>query len=125
MAERINYFSPLVWCHIENAAKKAGKPWVATDIVCIAKQANPELFKKLSPQVVRRWIDAEAKKNGIYQWTEKVGENLRKGNAPGGHSTRGGILVSGMQSNNKKTHKVVGWISRNHQRYQDEAHGNT
>ncbi|KAF9062501.1 hypothetical protein BDP27DRAFT_1368779 [Rhodocollybia butyracea] len=74
--ERMNYFQPLIWSQIQQATKKAGKPWIPTDIVRIAKQSNPEVLKHLRPQTLRRWNDHNAKKKGIHQWTEKTLENV-------------------------------------------------
>lgn len=97
-ARLVNYFHPLIWCHIEKAARKAGKPWRPTEIVHIAKLANPDLFAKLSAQALGRWIDKEAKRQDIHKWTDKVLKSVEKGNAPSGHTTRQGILVSTMNS---------------------------
>ena len=51
------------------------------------------MFEKLTEQVVGRWIDPEAKEEGISQWKDSVLANVEHGNAPGGGNTRVGILV--------------------------------
>ncbi|KAJ7749535.1 hypothetical protein DFH07DRAFT_746668, partial [Mycena maculata] len=51
-------------------------------------------FYKLTEQVVGGWIDKEAKARGVSKWKDSVLRNVEKGkgNAPGGHTTRTGIL---------------------------------
>ncbi|KAF9061116.1 hypothetical protein BDP27DRAFT_1406852 [Rhodocollybia butyracea] len=105
--ERMNYFQPLIWSQIQQATKKAGKPWIPTNIVRIAKQSNPEVFKHLRPQTLRQWIDHNAKKKGIHKWTEKTLENVRRGNRPGGHTTHQGILMSSFSQNEEYHSRII------------------
>lgn len=93
-ARNVNWMQPLFWAQIEAAAKKAGKPWSPKEIVGVAQKSNRQLFATLTPQVLGRWIDEEAKAKGEYRWKASVLERVKRGNAPGGHSTRRGILVS-------------------------------
>lgn len=93
-AQRMNWCQPLIWAQIEAAARRAGKPWNLVDIVQTAKHANPQLFQTLTPQVVGRWVDEEARRRGEYKWKASILEKVKCGNAPGGSNTRRGILVS-------------------------------
>ncbi|KAJ3992786.1 hypothetical protein F5050DRAFT_1715022 [Lentinula boryana] len=92
-AERIevgwtsNQGKPIIWAEIEAAAKRAGKPWKPAEIVWMAKLLNPAVFKKLTPQLLGRWIDVEARGKGIYKWRAGVLEQVAHGNAPGGQTT--------------------------------------
>jgi hypothetical protein len=88
----VNWKSPFLWSQIETAAVKAGKPWKPHDIVIEAKRLDPLAFTQLTEQVVGRWIDRDAKEEGI--WKDSVLAEVENGNAPGGQSTRTGILVS-------------------------------
>lgn len=88
-----NWFSPFLWSQIETAAQQAGKPWSPREITRRAKLLNKKAFDKLTEQVVGRWIDMEAKQEGISRWKNSVLANVERGNAPGGGNTRVGILV--------------------------------
>jgi hypothetical protein len=92
-AKYVNWFLPALWSQIAHAAVCAGKPWSPREIVKQAQRKNSESFSRLTEQVVGRWIDQEAKKCGVSCWKESVLERVRKGSAPGGNSTRIGILV--------------------------------
>lgn len=91
-----NWFHPLLFPQIVIAAARAGKPWRPRTIVREARKLNMGAFWKLTEQVVGSWIDKDAKKQGVSKWKESVIKNVEhgKGNAPGGHNTRSGILVS-------------------------------
>ena len=93
-AARVNWKSPFLWSHIELAAVQAGKPWKPHDIALQAKLIDPVAFMRLTEQVVGRWIDRAAQEEGISKWKDSVLAEVEKGNAPGGQSTRTGILVS-------------------------------
>ncbi|KAJ3739019.1 hypothetical protein DFH05DRAFT_1595453 [Lentinula detonsa] len=69
-AQRMNWFQPLIWAQIELAVKKSGKPWKPVNIMTIAKQSNPTLFKTLTSQVVGQWIDPVSKAKGHYKWLD-------------------------------------------------------
>jgi hypothetical protein len=93
-SKRVNWQSPFLWSQIEDAARRAGRPWSPRTITEQAKKANPKSFKTLTEQVVGWWIDPEGKRLGISRWKESVLEMVKKGNSPGGDSTRTGILVN-------------------------------
>lgn len=93
-AQRMNWTQPVLWAQIDAAAKRAGHPWSPKEIVDIAQKMNPQAFKTLTRQVLGRWIDQEAKSRGVFQWKHSVLEEVKHGNAPGGKTTRRGILVS-------------------------------
>ncbi|KAJ7467330.1 hypothetical protein B0H11DRAFT_1814098, partial [Mycena galericulata] len=89
-----NWFHPLLFPQIVTAAARAGKPWKPSAIVREARKLNMGAFWKLTEQVVGGWIDKEAKARGESKWKESVLRNVEhgKGNAPGGQTTRTGIL---------------------------------
>jgi hypothetical protein len=53
---------------------------------------NKTAFERLTEQVVGRWIDLEAKEEGISKWKDSILANVERGNAPT-ESTRVGVLV--------------------------------
>lgn len=85
---------PAMRTYIEVAAKKAGRPWKESEICRQAKALSSKIFEILTPQVVGRWIDKEARAEGVFKWKDSVLESLPTGAAPGGQSTRAGVLVS-------------------------------
>ncbi|KAJ6523241.1 hypothetical protein DFH09DRAFT_1330119 [Mycena vulgaris] len=90
-----NWKNPLIWSQIETAALKAGHPWKPSEICRQAKLLAPHTFRQLTEQVVGRWIDTEAKKlHGINKWKDEVLAAIPSGAAPGGQSTRAGVLDS-------------------------------
>jgi hypothetical protein len=56
-AKHHNWFTPVCWTMIEQAAKAAGWQMSPTQIVQIAKARNPEIFEKLTRETVKGWID--------------------------------------------------------------------
>lgn len=93
-ATRMNWRHPLIWSDIEKAAHRAGKPWQPRAITREAKRINSTTFAALTEQVVGRWIDREAyREKGISKWRDSILAKVAHGNAPGGQSTRSGILV--------------------------------
>ncbi|KAJ7210222.1 hypothetical protein C8J57DRAFT_1098259, partial [Mycena rebaudengoi] len=93
-AKQVNWRNPLIFAQLQVAAKKAGKPWRPSEICRQAKLLAPEVFRTLTEQVVGRWIDKEAKERGEHKWKDSVLEQVATGAAPGGQSTRAGILES-------------------------------
>jgi hypothetical protein len=100
-SKQVNWFSPFLWTTIEIAARRAGKPWSPRAIRVEAQRLNPIAFATLTDQVVGRWFDREARKNGSSKWSDAVVRRVKKGNSPGGESTRTGVLVS--EHNFRKT----------------------
>jgi hypothetical protein len=92
-AKYVNWFTPCLWSQIEAATICAGKPWSPRAIVKELQLKNSKSFSRLTEQVVGRWIDPDAKKRGVSRWKETVIERIKQGNAPGGETTRAGILV--------------------------------
>jgi hypothetical protein len=88
-AKRVNWFQPVIWSGIEEAAKRAGKPWNCAEIVRQAKIINPQVYKTLTRQVLARWVD----KDRGSAWKTTILAQVANGNSPGGESTRFGILV--------------------------------
>lgn len=78
------------------AARNAisGGLWSPRLIVQEAKKGNPQLFLRLTEQVVGRWIDRDARDAGLNKWKDSVLARVQRGNAPGGENTRFGVLVS-------------------------------
>lgn len=93
-AKNVNWKSPFLWSQIELAAIRAGRPWRPRDIVREVKRLDPIAFEQLTEQVLGRWIDKDAQADGISKWKDSVLAEVDSGNAPGGQSTRAGILVS-------------------------------
>lgn len=92
-AKYTNWFSPFIWRQIELAARHAGRPWSPRAIVREAKKIDRDVFARLTEQVVGRWIDRDAKAQGVSKWKNTVLAQITKGNAPRGENTRVGILV--------------------------------
>lgn len=93
-AKRVNWQSPFLWSQITEAAMRSGKPWKPRSILREAQRMNRGSFRQLTEQVIGRWIDPAAKRNGYSQWTDAVLARAAIGNSPGGQSTRTGVLVS-------------------------------
>jgi hypothetical protein len=111
-AKQMNWFTPFVWAQIETAAVKAGKPWKPSAICREAKKLSPATFSGLTEQVVGRWIDSEAKAvHGTSKWSDSTLQRVVAGNAPGGQSTRAGILVN---EDIQNVHSVLMLSGRNH-----------
>lgn len=92
-AVRVNWFQPVLFSGIRAAAERAGKPWSPLEIVKQAQSKDSVAYKTLTPQVVGRWFCPEAATRGESEWRESVLLKVQTGNAPGGQSTRSGILV--------------------------------
>lgn len=90
-AKNHNWFTPICWRIIEEAAKMAGWQMSATKIVKVAKARNPEVFEKLSHETVRDWIDWSGDKS---RWSDAALRKIEAANAPG-HQNGGpvGVLV--------------------------------
>ena len=93
-AKKMNWKSPLIWPHLDTAARRVGWPWQAAAICREAKQINPEIFRTLTGQVISRYIDRESCDKGVFRWKESELGKVATGHAPGGQTTRVGILVS-------------------------------
>jgi hypothetical protein len=91
-AKHHNWFTPVCWVMIEQAAKASGWQMSETKIVQIAKARNPEIFAKLSRETVRGWIDRTGPQP---RWSDATVRRIAAGNAPG-HTNGGkrGALVS-------------------------------
>ncbi|KAJ6456514.1 hypothetical protein C8R45DRAFT_580223, partial [Mycena sanguinolenta] len=90
-AKYVNWQNPMLWSQIEAAARRALPPWSPRSILMELRKTNPKDFQRLSEQVIGRWIEREG---GISRWNESVQKKveLGKGNSPGGHVTRCGVL---------------------------------
>ena len=60
------------------------------EIVHELKLKDPILFAKLAPQTLGAWID---RFGDISVWSKKTIERVKRGNSPGGFTTRVGVLV--------------------------------
>lgn len=94
-AKYTNWFHPLSWSQIQSAATRAGRPWSPRAILKELRKSNLKDFYRLTEQVIGRWIDADARERGTSKWKDSVLRNVErgKGNAPGGQTTRCGVLV--------------------------------
>jgi len=114
-AQRMNWHQPFIWSDIEEATRRAGKPWQPRAIMKEAKRINSKTFETLTEQVVGRWIDRDAyDKSGAWKWRDAVLEEVARGNAPGGQSTRSGILVSRLTVNYNPCYVFLIQSRRNH-----------
>ena len=68
---------------------------------------DPVAFERLTEQVIGRWIDHNARCRGISQWSKAMMERVAAGNAPGGQSTRKGILICKFDQNMKVTQLLI------------------
>ncbi|KAJ6628212.1 hypothetical protein B0H10DRAFT_1940757 [Mycena sp. CBHHK59/15] len=89
VAKQVNWMNLLLWTQIDLAVSRVVGRWTQTEIVRQAQRLAPDTFAKLTPGVV---IDVEARELGINKWKDSVLEKLPSGAAPGGQSTRAGIL---------------------------------
>ena len=76
-----------------NSSTTSRKTVVTIRITWREKLLNKKDLEILTEQVVGRWIDPEAKKDGISQWKVSVLVHVERGNAPGGGNTHVSILV--------------------------------
>ena len=56
-------------------------------IIQEAKKGNPQLFLRLTEQVVGRWIDRDARDAGLNKWKDSVLARVKQGNAPSDENT--------------------------------------
>lgn len=88
-----NWLTPLVWMHVEKAAKEVGWKMAATEMVKSLKRRDPDTFAGLTRTTVNNWIDRSGSKP---TWTTAVQKRLdeNRGNSPG-HDKGGrqGIFV--------------------------------
>ncbi|KAF7330683.1 DDE superfamily endonuclease [Mycena sanguinolenta] len=90
-AKLVNWQSPMLWSQVEAATRRALPPWSPRAILEELRKTNPKDFSRLKEQVIGRWIEREG---GTSRWKESVRQKveLGKGNSPGGHVTRCGVL---------------------------------
>jgi hypothetical protein len=94
-AKTTNWFHPMLWSQIQLAAGHAGKPWKPRAILKQLQKSNSKDFHRLTEQVIGRWMDRDENNKRVLKWKDSVLENVaHRGNAPGGHNTRCGVLVS-------------------------------
>ncbi|KAJ7794834.1 hypothetical protein B0H14DRAFT_3556186 [Mycena olivaceomarginata] len=93
-ARYTNWFHPLLFSQVQAAASRVSKPWKPRAIMQELHRTNLKDFYRLTEQVVGRWIDSEARARGTSKWKDSVLQSVErgKGNAPGGHTTRCGVL---------------------------------
>ena len=82
--KRTNWYHPLLWIHIDAAAKKSH--WSPTGMVSALQRAHPKLFACLNKGTISRWID-ESK----HQWSSAMLRNVENGHTVSG-SGHSGIL---------------------------------
>ncbi|KAJ7864094.1 hypothetical protein B0H14DRAFT_3605365 [Mycena olivaceomarginata] len=92
-AKTTNWFHPMLWSQIQLAAGRAGKPWKPRAILKQLQKSNSKDFHRLTEQVIGRWMDRDENNKRVSKWKDSVLENVaHRGNAPGGHNTRCGVL---------------------------------
>ena len=62
------------------------------EVVRELHKINITQFGHLSPQTIGRWIDSTGE---VVRWSDKTMKRVERGNAPGGLTTRVGVLVCG------------------------------
>ena len=87
-----NWFTPLSWRMIEEAARAAGWQMSPTRITKIARTLNPEIFDNLTRETVRDWIHRAGERP---RWSDATLRKVAAANMPG-HSNGGprGAVVS-------------------------------
>jgi len=89
-AKLTNWMNPFLWATIEKAAKRAGHRMSPAEIVKELHKIDSKIFKKLAPQTVGAWID---RTGDCPRWSDITLEQVKRGNKPGGLTTRVGVLV--------------------------------
>jgi hypothetical protein len=94
-AKNHNWFTPITWALIEQAAKEAGWQMSPQRIVNIAKARHATIFEGLSRETVRDWIDRSGPKP---KWSDATLRRIEAGNVPGHASggTRGALVSNGL-----------------------------
>jgi hypothetical protein len=87
-----NWFTPLSWSIIQQAAKAAGWEMSSTSIVKLCQARAPEIFAGLTRETVKCWIDRSGERP---RWSDATLRRIEAGNKPG-HALGGvrGALVS-------------------------------
>ena len=96
IATRITWYNPFLWRHFEDAANQPSMKsrLNASQIVKYLQKKDPQLFVRLTRQVVARMIDFNPKDGGRPRWTQETLTAVQ--NAAQGvprPPTHGGILV--------------------------------
>ncbi|KAJ7869051.1 hypothetical protein B0H13DRAFT_2557989 [Mycena leptocephala] len=93
-ARYTNWFHPILFSQVQAAASRVSKPWKPRAILKELHRANLKDFSRLTEQVIGRWIDGDSRDRGTSKWKDSVIQNVArgKGNSPGGHTTRCGVL---------------------------------
>jgi hypothetical protein len=90
-----NWFHPLLFSQIDAATRRTSKPWSPREIVKALHKSNLKDFHALTEQVIGRCIACDANNEWLSRWSDAVLRSVErgKGNVPGGHSTRCGVLI--------------------------------
>jgi hypothetical protein len=92
-----NWFTPLCWSIITEAARIVGPDMSPTRIVKTCQAREPEIFRGLRRETVKGWIDRSGDRP---RWSDAVVRRAEIGNAPGhANGGRRGILVSTSHNN--------------------------
>ena len=89
-AKLTNWMNPFLWDSIEKAAKRAGYQMRPAEIVKELHKIDRKMFHKLAPQTVGAWIDRTGDRP---RWSDATLERVKRGNKPGGLTTRVGVLM--------------------------------
>jgi len=93
LAVTTNWFQPMVWTIINEAATMVGWQMSPTEIVKCCQGRCQQLFLWLRADVVGKWIDRSGSQPC---WSAHMLARVAKENFPGGSITRKGVLVSGL-----------------------------
>jgi hypothetical protein len=84
--KRTNWYHPLLWVHIDAAARKFD--WSPQAIAKGLSRNHPALFSHLSKGTVHKWISKDSKR----QWSKATLENVERRHALAG-SGQAGVLA--------------------------------
>ena len=99
-AQYHNWFTPVCWRMIKQACQIAGWRMSPTEIVKRCKQRNQEVFKGLTRETVRLWIDRTGDKP---RWSDETLKCIQAGNVPGHHNGGcKGVFVSRLKKTKSK-----------------------
>ncbi|KAJ7100368.1 hypothetical protein C8R44DRAFT_946758, partial [Mycena epipterygia] len=92
-AQRTNWQTPFLWSQIDSAARRSSRPWSPRAILADLQKSNIKDFCGLKEQVLGRWIEG-SRKSRTSRWRDTILRKVEagKGNAPGGQTTRCGVL---------------------------------
>jgi hypothetical protein len=84
--KRTNWYHPILWTHIDAAARKVG--WSAQSIANRLTRDQPKLFTRITKGTIQKWIDKDTKRG----WSAATRKNIERHHTLAG-SGQTGILA--------------------------------